>query len=160
MAHTIALISDMFLHMLAALVVVALLLCPLVLLVMVCYPMVDLIMITYTFLRDLRKPPTQIIATDTEPSKDERQGMECDASHQDVDTPLDRLIGELGLKLEPDNDRIYSGNDHDIQKAPTQIYARNTLMGLPAELRLMIWGFALQADMDSIVCAPPSPLSV
>jgi hypothetical protein len=60
MAHTIALISDAVLHMLAALAVVAVLLCPLVLLVMVCDRMVDLIMIIYTFLRNSYKPPTQM----------------------------------------------------------------------------------------------------
>jgi hypothetical protein len=33
-------------------------------------------------------------------------------------------------------------------------------MGLPTELRLMIYDFALQANIDSITSAPPSPLSL
>jgi hypothetical protein len=136
MAHTIALISDVVSHMIDALVVVALLFCPLVLLVMVCDWMVDLVIFIYTFFRNLHKPPMQIGCQDLQ-----KRSKQID--HQ-----------------EPDNDKIYSGDDHDIQKPPTQIYARNTLMGLPSELRLMIYDFALQANIDSIVCAPPSPLSV
>jgi hypothetical protein len=122
MAHTIALISDVVSHMIDALVVVALLLCPL-LLVMVSGWMVDLGILIYTFFRNLHKPPMQI-------------------GCQDLQKPSKQI-------------------DHqDLQKPPTQIYARNTLMGLPSELRLMIYDFALQTNIDSIVCAPLSPLSM
>jgi hypothetical protein len=39
-------------------------------------------------------------------------------------------------------------------RKPTQYYASNTLIGLPAELRLIIYEFALQDSIDSLVSIP------
>jgi hypothetical protein len=41
------------------------------------------------------------------------------------------------------------------RQPPTQIHPRNTLVGLPAELRLIIYEFALQDTIDSLVFTPP-----
>jgi hypothetical protein len=43
----------------------------------------------------------------------------------------------------------------DLQKPPTQTNARNTLTDLPTELRLIIYKFALQDTVDSLVLTPP-----
>jgi hypothetical protein len=176
MAHTIMFIMDTIafilswvLYLLVFLIFLALFLSPLVLLVMVTARMVKMIMTIHAFLRDfmLQKPPTQIdrqdlpkplthiIVRNTESGNAECKGKERSTSHQDVDTFVDRTNGELGLAIEPDNDKIYSRDNHDFQEPA--IYPRNTFIGLPVELRLIIYEFALQDNFDSIIPEPSSP---
>jgi hypothetical protein len=47
----------------------------------------------------------------------------------------------------------------DLPEPPMQMYARNTLMGLPAELRLIIYEFTLQDNINTIALTVPSELA-
>jgi hypothetical protein len=65
---------------------------------------------------------------------------------------------EVELELEQDNE----GSDSEVgalQVPDIQTHARNTFLGLPAELRLIVYEFALQDHIDSIYSTPPSPIS-
>jgi hypothetical protein len=55
--------------------------------------------------------------------------------------------------------KLPSGLNTKPEVPDIQIHAKNTFLGLPAELRLIVYEFALQDHIDSIYSTPPSPMS-
>jgi hypothetical protein len=74
--------------------------------------------------------------------------------------PRVKLPSKLNTKpgneeFEQDNE----GSDGAPQVPDIRTHAKNTFLGLPAELRLIVYEFALQDHIDSIYSMPPSPMS-
>jgi hypothetical protein len=74
--------------------------------------------------------------------------------------PRVKLPSKLNTKpgneeFEQDNE----GSDGAPQVPDIRTHTKNTFLGLPAELRLIVYEFALQDHIDSIYSTPPSPMS-
>jgi hypothetical protein len=85
--------------------------------------------------------------------------VEPDDSHQAMDAIVGPTNEENELHLKQDKEESDLEDDHDMQVPDGHVHPRNTFLGLPAELRLIIYEFALLDNIALIVSAPSSLVS-